>query len=129
MINRKTVGIIIAGMGIIMSMMSLGIFCLYALWPLPKIIRIFTSSFHNLFSIFPAIMIPITGIVMLILGLFSIFFGLSSLQSFSYPFNFSPMSIYLFLIFMSGLIYITNSIFLFSLKRLTPNYSVGLFYS
>ncbi len=144
--KKKFAGAMMSGIGGIISIMSLGIFSLYALWSLPGI-ELFRKLLHNLFfkSLpLPTIMIPIIGVVMLTLGLLfiliglsfslaivvpigaivmlvfglvSILFGLPGL-SFSYSSShFNLMDICLILIFVSGLLYIVSSIFLFQLKK------------
>jgi len=114
--KKKIAGIIIAGIGILVSMMSLGVFSVYWLLPIPGIakIRVSLSSVFFGSSLFPPIMVPISGVIMLLFGLYSVFFGLGF---FVHPINqFHIISIYPLLIFISGLLYIVSSIFLFRIE-------------
>ena len=134
--SKKNIGIIVSGIGSIMSIVSLSIFYLYSIPQIPIIRKLALGLISILgISSFPAIAIPITGIVMLALGLISIL-GISSFPAIAIPITGIVMlafglisilhgydffilfsSLPLLLIFISGLIYILSSILLFRLRN------------
>lgn len=138
--NKKLLGIITAIIGSTLFLFSLGVFFSYSFSPSMVWLKILHSSFFGLLKSLslPLIIFPISGILMLVLGLSFIFLGLLfsssaiflnvcilmlvvglfsiilSLGFFTYPFNF--FSLFPLLIFVSGMLYIPFSLFLLKKK-------------
>ncbi|MFH0762529.1 MAG: hypothetical protein V1925_01405 [Candidatus Omnitrophota bacterium] len=144
--KRKPTGITISVIGSAISLFSLGVFSLYILWPVPKIIQAIHYFSHKLFLSLPAIMVPICATVMLIFGLFCLLIALPSLPAIMVPICATVMLIFglfslllgldffmhplgylellrffLPLIFISGIVYSFSCVFLFKLKHWSRN--------